>query len=322
MIRTKVIRRLSISVGASSQHRKDSQPGSKGGHAREQKNLPNLADYKVSLKLASGPREFKEDYRYTTWDPISGRAARPGTAQDGIMPAVGFMNQEGKDVTLEMSTWELGFEQPEEMYPDSPVQFQPDLWLVRRIEPETNVALKNLNGWFERFIYKNPKKHRIYQTSNRIPIGPNTILKNMGLYRLNDWSIQYNSQDVNNDLWQIKPYVIITPIRLPDGLPNENEIENFKLLSNGELIHTTKRTPDHIKSIPKEEEKECTGIDIDQSKAHNNYFGVDNRLKTSRYGSKISHHEELWKFDSDFGQSRRLKSQPKSAWSNNKYFSG
>ena len=52
MIRTKVIRRLSISVGASSQHRKDSQPGSKGGHAKEQKNLPNLADCKVSLKLA------------------------------------------------------------------------------------------------------------------------------------------------------------------------------------------------------------------------------------------------------------------------------
>ena len=54
-------------------------------------------------------------------------------------------------------------------------------------------------------------------------------------------------KEINEDLWQIKPYVIITPIRLPDGLPNEDEIENYKLLSNGELIDTRKRTPDHIK---------------------------------------------------------------------------
>ena len=98
------------------------------------------------------------------------------------------------DVTLEMSTWELGFESPEEMYPDSPVEFQPDLWLVRRIEPETNVGLKNINGWFERYIYTQPKKHRIYQTSNRLPNGPRLILNKMGLFRLNDWSIQYNTK--------------------------------------------------------------------------------------------------------------------------------
>ena len=98
------------------------------------------------------------------------------------------------DVTLEMSTWELGFESPEEMYPDSPVEFQPDLWLVRRIEPETNAALKNINGWFERYIYSQPKKHRIYQTSNRMPNGPRLLLNKMGLFRLNDWSIQYNTK--------------------------------------------------------------------------------------------------------------------------------
>ena len=27
------------------------------------------------------------------------------------------------------------------MYPDSPVEKQPDLWLVRRIEPETDVRI-------------------------------------------------------------------------------------------------------------------------------------------------------------------------------------
>ena len=64
------------------------------------------------------------------------------------------------------------------------------------------------------------------------------------------WRLRVNfirKKEINEDLWQIKPYVIITPIRLPDGLPNEDEIENYKLLSNGELIDTRKRTPDHIK---------------------------------------------------------------------------
>ena len=64
------------------------------------------------------------------------------------------------------------------------------------------------------------------------------------------WRLRVNFiriKEINEDLWQIKPYVIITPIRLPDGLPNEDEIENYKLLSNGELIDTRKRTPDHIK---------------------------------------------------------------------------
>jgi len=322
MIRTK-LRRISTSGHVLSQHRKDGEASKlKGAPWKERNDLPKMADYKLSLKMASGPRVFREDYRYTTWGPLSGRAARPGTAPDGQEPAGSFMGQDGKDVTLDMSAWELGFESPDEMYPDSPVEFQPELWLVRRIQPKTNVALKNINGFWERFIYTKPKEHRIYQTSNRLPNGPRKILNKMGLYRMNDWSIQYNSKDVNNDLWQIKPYVIITPIRIPDGLPTETEIESFKLLSNGELIDTRKRIPEHIKSIPKEEKKECKGIAIDQTISENNVFGVDSRLKKSRLDSKLTHHEELWKFNEDFGQPRRVKSQPKTAWANNKYISG
>ena len=37
----------------------------------------------------------------------------------------------------------MGFEEPVEMYPDSPVEKQPDLWLVRRIEPETDVRIES-----------------------------------------------------------------------------------------------------------------------------------------------------------------------------------
>ena len=52
MIRTKLTRRISTSLQSSSQHRKDSQPGSKGGIWKERSDLPKMADYKLSLKLA------------------------------------------------------------------------------------------------------------------------------------------------------------------------------------------------------------------------------------------------------------------------------
>ena len=58
MIRTKLTRRISTSVQSSSQHRKDSQPGSKGGIWKERSDLPKMADYKLSLKLAR-KRDFK-----------------------------------------------------------------------------------------------------------------------------------------------------------------------------------------------------------------------------------------------------------------------
>ena len=58
MIRTKLTRRISTSVQSSSQHRKDSQPGSKGGFWKERSDLPKMADYKLSLKLTR-KRYFK-----------------------------------------------------------------------------------------------------------------------------------------------------------------------------------------------------------------------------------------------------------------------
>ena len=54
-----------------------------------------------------------------------------------------FDAQDMRDVSIESSAWELGFEEPAEMYPDSPVENQPDLWLVRRIEPETDVRIES-----------------------------------------------------------------------------------------------------------------------------------------------------------------------------------
>ena len=52
MIRTKLTRRISTSLQSSSQHRKDSQGPSKGVLWKERNDLPNMADYKLSLKHA------------------------------------------------------------------------------------------------------------------------------------------------------------------------------------------------------------------------------------------------------------------------------
>ena len=181
----------------------------------------------------------------------AGRTPRPAVGPDGLLGFSGpypgaFDRQDLRDVSIDSSAWELGFDQKEEMYPDSPVEEQPDLWLVRRIEPETDKRLKNTMGFYDKLIYKDPESYFVSKTSTRLPGKVNTIMKKMGLNRLNDWSIQYNSAEVNEQLWFVKPYISIQPIRIPDGLPTEESMANFKLLSNGKLIDTKKRTPKHV----------------------------------------------------------------------------
>lgn len=66
----------------------------------------------------------------------------------------------------------------------------------------------------------------------------------MNLININDISVQFNSAEVNDMLWQVKSYVTIMPLRMPDGLPEtEEELENFRLLSTGELINSSDRLP-------------------------------------------------------------------------------
>ncbi len=66
----------------------------------------------------------------------------------------------------------------------------------------------------------------------------------MNLINLNDISLQFNSAEVNDMLWEVKSYVSIMPLRMPDGLPvTEKELDNFRLLSTGELINTSDRLP-------------------------------------------------------------------------------
>ena len=105
---------------------------------------------------------------------------------------------------------------------------------------------KNIHGFHSRFIYKDPEAYFVHKTSRRLPTDVRTILSEMNLFRLNDWRVMYNSAEVNADLWKVKAYVSIQPIRLPDGLPTKENMQNFRLLSNGKLIDKTKRYPKHM----------------------------------------------------------------------------
>jgi len=291
------------------------------------KKGPTLADTTKSLKLANvDERVIAEDYRETTWDPISGRTPRPGIGPDGLLGFSGpypgkFDMQDEREATMETSAWELGFEQASDMYPDAPVQEQPDLWLVRRIEPETDVRFKNTSGHYNKIIYRSAEDYFVNKTSNRLPHSVNRIMKELGLNRLNDWSIQFNTAEVNEQLWLIKPYISLQPIRLPDGLPEGDEkMADFKLLSNGKLIDTSKRTPKHVQDIPRSELRPVSSLKLMSDKVTNTgaineslRTGIPAELIHSRYQSNPMSHDDLWNFGEEQRAPRRYKQAPK-AW--------
>ena len=109
-----------------------------------------LADSKPAAALAKvEERKYAEDYELTSWDPRSGRTARPGFGPDGKAPHSHFMSQDLINPSMERSAWELGFESSAEMFPDSPAETQHDIWLVRRTQPKYNPRLVNRKGkWF------------------------------------------------------------------------------------------------------------------------------------------------------------------------------
>jgi hypothetical protein len=61
------------------------------------------------------------------------------------------MSQDMVNPSMEQSSWELGFESPVELYPDSPTEIQPDIWLIRRIQPKYNPRLVNRKGTWLKF---------------------------------------------------------------------------------------------------------------------------------------------------------------------------
>merc|ERR1712227_1029266 len=123
----------------------------------------------------------------------------------------------------------------------------------------------------------------------------------------------YNSAEVNADLWKVKAYVSIQPIRLPDGLPTQENMKNFRLLSNGKVIDKTKRYPKHMQDIPREEMRPVKSLNLAPNR-HNNYESADNealrtgvatKLSRGKYGGNPLRHENLWNFEGDVRPTRR-----------------
>ena len=69
------------------------------------------------------------------------------------------------------------------------------------------------------------------------------ILTEFNLIHLNDWSLLYNTAENNDKLWKVKAHIVIMPVRLPDGLPEDDKIDEFRLLSNGQLVNLKERLP-------------------------------------------------------------------------------
>merc|ERR1719354_235622 len=67
-------------------------------------------------------------------------------------------------------------------------------------------------------------------------------MKELGLYKQGDISIQINSPKMNEMLWTVKALVKIQPIRFPDGMPTDDDVGYTNLKPNGEFVITKKLT--------------------------------------------------------------------------------
>ena len=85
-----------------------------------------------------------------------------------------------------------------------------------------------LLGWYDGYIYRDHEKTLIYETELRLPKRVQSVLCELNLIHFNDWSLQYNTDKVNDLLWSVKSFVTITPVRLPDGLPTPENMEDFR----------------------------------------------------------------------------------------------
>jgi len=261
-------------------------------------------------------RKYAENYEYTTWDPTSTRTSRPAFGSDGKMDSLHFMSQDLVQPTMERSAWELGFDSAEELYPDSPANVLPDIWLVRRTTPKYNPRLVNRKGWYEGVIYANHENTLIYETELRLPKMVQSILSELNLIHLNDWCLQYNTAEMNDLLWKVKSYVTVNPVRLPDGLPTADTIGDFRLLSNGELVNVKSRLPEHVAQF---ETSPATHVDLCEGCTDANCVSNGVCGKAMKFGHNLTQWKSNWAFGEEKKMpSRRFRTAPK-AWEGHSY---
>uniref|UniRef100_H2YE87 Large ribosomal subunit protein uL30m n=1 Tax=Ciona savignyi TaxID=51511 RepID=H2YE87_CIOSA len=130
----------------------------------------------------------------------------------------------------------LGFKNAQEMYPEYPLDETPKLWMIIQVQ---------------RLKYR--------------PYWEKEAMRELGLYSVNDVSIQINSPNMNEVLWSIKHLIKIQPIRMTQGEPTKDDIGYTQLKWNGEFeIKTKIQSNDDPKNVvpiaPEEEWKVVDGF--------------------------------------------------------------
>ena len=136
-----------------------------------------------------------------------GRSANVLFLRSYSVKRLGASNYPERLPSIDETAQRLGFENALEMYPEYPVDEPPELWLITQMQ-----KLKFRPHWEKE------------------------IMKEMGLYKIHDFSVQMNSNGVNEKLWQVKHLIKIQPIRFPQGYPTEEDIGGTHLKKNGEFI--------------------------------------------------------------------------------------
>jgi len=151
---------------------------------------------------------------------------------------------------------QLGFNTIKEMYPAYPLEKPPRMWMITQI--------KSMYGY---------------------PYWVKDTMKELGLYKKNDISIQINSPNMNEALWQIKSLIRIKPITFPDGFPTEEDVGFTKLCSDGTFKITQKLQNDDPSKIPvpmPEDYKVPDGLKISDkfylTKEENNFEAFPSRI--------------------------------------------
>ncbi|XP_066543111.1 39S ribosomal protein L30, mitochondrial [Hoplias malabaricus] len=84
---------------------------------------------------------------------------------------------------------------------------------------------------------------RVKSTMRR-PYWEKKVVKSLGLMKAHEPRVHKNTPSVNNQLKIIKHLVRIEPLKLPHGLPSEEEMADSYLNSRGELV--VRRPQNHV----------------------------------------------------------------------------
>ncbi|KAI4892720.1 hypothetical protein NFI96_015306 [Prochilodus magdalenae] len=82
----------------------------------------------------------------------------------------------------------------------------------------------------------------------RRPYWEKKVVKSLGLMKAHEPKVHKNTPSVNNQLKMIKHLVKIEPLKLPNGLPSEEEMADSYLNSRGELVVKRPQKPVEQKS--------------------------------------------------------------------------